>query len=136
MQLRAGRPLPIHTPALPVRNDTTMSITVRIKNGTLIEGESLCRTCRNAHIQKGFRESEETIFCAWWAPPVRPIQFKVAECSDYSNRLVPYRSELEKMALLINIEPTRKPAGFRSGIALANEEEEEEEEESVSSMSS
>lgn len=109
-----------------------MSITLRIKNGTLIEGESLCRTCRNAHIQKGFRESEEAIFCALCAP-LRPVPFKVAECTDYSNRLVPYRWELEKMALLINIEPARKPAGFRSGLAAAAAEDEEEED-SVSSM--
>ena len=104
-----------------------MGITLRIKNGTLIEGESLCRTCRNAHIQKGFRESEEAIFCAW-IPPLRAVTFKVAECSDYSNRLVPYRWELEKMALLIHLEPARKQAGFRSALG------EEDEEESDSSM--
>ncbi len=115
---------------MPVRNDTTVSITLRIKNGTLIEGESLCRTCRNAHIQKGFRESEEAIFCSWGQ--FRAVPFKVAECSDYSNRLVPYRWELEKMALLINIDPARKPAGFRTGIAASAEDEEEED--SVSSM--
>lgn len=106
-----------------------MTITLKIKGGTLIEGESLCRSCRNAHIQKGFRESEEAIFCACWIP-VRPLSFKVAECTDYSNRLVPYRWELEKMALLINIEPARKAAGFRAGLASDDEDEED----SVSSM--
>lgn len=105
-----------------------MAITLKIKGGTFIEGEALCRTCRNAHIQKGFRESEEAIFCACWAPP-RPVPFKVAECTDYSNRLVPFRWELEKMALLINIEPARKRAGFRGGA-----DEIEEEEDSISSM--
>jgi hypothetical protein len=109
-----------------------MSITLKIKNGTLVEGESLCRTCRNAHIQKGFRESEEAIFCAW-ATPMRAISFKVAECTDYSNRLVPYRWELEKMALLINIEPARKPAGFRAG-GFIKDAEPADEEDSVSSM--
>jgi len=104
-----------------------MSITFRIKNGTLIEGESLCRTCRNAHIQKGFRESEEAIFCAWGM--FRPVTFKVAECTDYSNRLVPYRWELEKMALLIHLDPARKPAGFRGGSSAADDEED-----SVSTM--
>ena len=108
-----------------------MTITLRIKNGTLVEGESLCRTCRNAHIQKGFRESEEAIFCAWG--PLRPVVFKVAECTDYSNRLVPYRSELEKMALLINVNPVRKPLGFRTDFAPAVEDEDDDED-SVSSM--
>jgi hypothetical protein len=109
-----------------------MTITLRIKNGSLIEGESLCRTCRSAHIQKGFRESEEAIFCAW-TTPLRSVAFKVAECTDYSNRLVPYRWELEKMALLINVQPSRKGFGFRTGFA-SDGEDEVEEEDSVSSM--
>lgn len=109
-----------------------MTITLKIKNGTLIEGESLCRTCRNAHIQKGFRESEEAIFCAWGQ--LRAVPFKVAECTDHSNRLVPYRSELEKMALLINIDPARKPTGFRPAPGFAKDADHMDEEDSVSSM--
>jgi len=109
-----------------------MTITLKIKNGTLVEGESLCRTCRNAHIQKGFRESEEAIFCAWGQ--LRAVPFKVADCTDYSNRLVPYRWELEKMALLINVDPKRKPAGFRTAPGFAKDAAESEEEDSVSSM--
>lgn len=108
-----------------------MTITLKIKNGTLVEGESLCRTCRNAHIQKGFRESEEAIFCNWTSP-VHPVLFKVAECTDYSNRLVPYRWELEKMALLINVDRARKPVGFR-GVAC-DADEDDNEDDSVSSM--
>jgi hypothetical protein len=90
-----------------------MTIALKIKNGTLVEGESLCRTCRNAHIQKGFRESEEAVFCAL-TTPIHAVTFKVAECTDYSNKLVPYRWELEKMALLINIDRKRKQVGFRA----------------------
>lgn len=112
-----------------------MTLTLKVRNGTLIEGETLCRTCRNAHIQKGFRESEEAIFCDWGK--FRAVPFKVADCTDYSNRLVPYRWELEKMALLINVNPARKPVGFGSGggfAASANEDDQEDEEDSVSSM--
>jgi len=108
-----------------------MTITLKIKNGTLVEGESLCRTCRNAHIQKGFRESEEAVFCTW--EKFRPVTFKVADCTDYSNRLVPYRWELEKMALLINIDPARKAMGFRGAAGFAPSDDEEDED-SVSSM--
>ena len=56
-----------------------MTITLKIKGGTLEEGESLCRSCRNAHIQKGFRESEETVFCSFGQ--FRAIPFKVADCT-------------------------------------------------------
>jgi hypothetical protein len=109
-----------------------MSITLRIKNGTLVEGESLCRSCRNAHIQRGFRESEEAIFCAL-TTPIHAVSFKVADCTDYSNKLVPYRWELEKMALLINIDPARKPFGFRGGADLVSDNDEDDED-SISSM--
>lgn len=109
-----------------------MSITLKIKNGTLVEGESLCRTCRSAHIQKGFRESEEAIFCNF--ARFRSVPFKVAECTDYENRTVPYRWELEQMALLINVERVRKQAGFTPGTGFAAPAEDEEEEDSVSVM--
>jgi hypothetical protein len=99
-----------------------MTISIKIKGGTLEEGESLCRTCRNAHIQKGFRESEETIICACYTP-LRQILFKVAECTDYADRTVPYRSEMEKMALLINVDPVRKRTGFKAGFAAEDEED-------------
>jgi uncharacterized cysteine cluster protein YcgN (CxxCxxCC family) len=102
-----------------------MSITLKIKNGTFVEGESLCRTCRSAHIQKGFRESEETIFCTF--ARFRAVPFKVAECTDYENRNVPYRWELEKMALLINVDPARKRAGFKVGTdAVAHDDVEDD----------
>jgi hypothetical protein len=108
-------------------------LTVRIKSGTLEEGESLCRSCRNAHIQRGFRESEEAIFCNFG--PLRPVRFKVAECTDYANRTVPYRWELEEMALRINVNPARKLTGFRTGGAgFASEDEDEDDADDVSVM--
>jgi len=87
-----------------------MSMTIKIRNGTLAEGESLCRTCRWVHMQKGFRESEEAIFCEWGA--LRPVRFKVAECTDYSDRTVPTRREMEDIALHIPVNVKRKAAGF------------------------
>jgi hypothetical protein len=104
-----------------------MSTTIRIKGGTMIEGESLCRTCRSAHIQKGFRESEEAVFCTFGR--LRPVRFKVAECTDYESRLVPCRWELEKMALLINVEPARKRSGFANAVGFAPAKEEVDDEE-------
>ena len=58
-----------------------MDTTVRIKGAMVHEGESLCKTCRWVHMQKGFRESEEGIFCDYGE--LRPVRFKVAECTDY-----------------------------------------------------
>lgn len=117
------------TPALGRLERNAMSATIKIKGGTLVEGDSLCKTCRSAHIQKGFRESEESVFCGFG--PLRAVRFKVAECTDYESRLVPYRWELEKMALLINVEPARKRSGFVNATGFAAESKEVEDEEEL-----
>lgn len=87
------------------------------------DGQSLCRTCYWAHAQKGFRESEETIFCLFG--PMRKVQFKVRDCTDYMNRTLPTRDQMEKIALIIQTEPARRRAGF-SRIGINNEAEEED----------
>jgi len=97
-----------------------------------VEGESLCRTCRWVHMQKGFRESEEAIFCDYGV--LRRVHFKVAECTEYIDRTVPTRHEMEKMALLIHVEPARKPAGFFNRPGVEPETEEADEGDSVSIM--
>jgi hypothetical protein len=91
-----------------------MSFTLKIMQAVSQVEESLCRTCRCAHIRKGFRESEEAVFCNFEGH-LRPVPFKVAECTDYANRTVPTRYELEQMALLINVPRTRRKAGFKNG---------------------
>ena len=108
-----------------------MAIDLKIKWALPPGGETLCRTCRHAHIQRGFRESEESILCGY-GTPLRTVPFKVADCTDYADRCVPERWEMERMALLINVPQARKPAGFRSGAGFAIEDDEEEE--SISSM--
>jgi hypothetical protein len=107
-----------------------MSGTIKIKGGLPPEGESLCKTCRWVHMQRGFRESEEAIFCNF--ANLRAVRFKVAECSDFESRMIPQRWELEKVALLINVPEARKPTGFRAVAGFAAQAEDEEE--SVSSM--
>lgn len=88
-----------------------MSIVI-FKNGNFNKDESLCRTCRFGHLQRGFRESEETVFCDYSYAVLRKVPFKVAECTDYVDRTVPTRWEMEKMALIINVEPARDLIGF------------------------
>ena len=102
-----------------------MSTTIRVKGGLPPEGETLCRTCRWVHMQRGFRESEEAVFCNFTM--LREVRFKVAECTDFESRSLPQQWELEKMALLINVPKARKPTGFRSGTGFAAPEEDEEE---------
>ena len=103
-----------------------MSVKEIIRKASARSEESLCETCRCAHIRQGFRESEQVIFCNL-GEQMRPVLFKVAECTDYANRSVPYRYELEQMALLINVPRTRKKTGFRAPVGFVPEPKQTEE---------
>jgi len=111
----------------PVRKQC-MSTTIKIRSSQPHGEEALCRTCRWVHMQKGFRDSEEAIYCDYGT--LRPLRFKVAECTDYMDRTAPSRAEMEGMALLINISPPGPNAGFTRALAgfWPGEEEEETEE--------
>ena len=87
------------------------------------DGQSLCRTCYWAHAQKGFRESQEAIFCMFG--PMRKVPFRVRDCTDYMNRTLPTRDQMEKIALIIPTEPVRNKLGF-SGVGFSNGSEEED----------
>src|SRR5262245_47626093 len=85
------------------------------------DGQSLCRTCYWAHAQKGFRESEEAIFCMFG--PLRKVPFPVRDYTDYMNRALPTRAQMEKIALIIPTQPARKKLGFsRVGFSNGSEE--------------
>ncbi len=83
-----------------------------IKDGTPLEGESLCETCVYALILRGYRETEEEVFCCYGQ--FRPVGFKVRECTAFCSRTVPTRYEMEQIALVIPTSPARKPTGFKS----------------------
>ncbi|HEY3929884.1 MAG TPA: hypothetical protein VGL89_16050 [Candidatus Koribacter sp.] len=85
---------------------------ITVKNGTAVGAESLCLRCMHGHRQKGFRESEELLFCTYiWEAP-RRVPFKVAECTSYSERNTLSMYQMQQMALLINPASTAKSAGF------------------------
>jgi hypothetical protein len=99
--------------------------TIVMKKSALGEEDSLCHACYWAHIQRGFRESEEAVFCCF--SKFRPVPFKVADCTDFSSKTVPTREQMEKIALIIPTKPARKPSGF-AGIGFAGEDASEIEE--------
>jgi hypothetical protein len=89
------------------------------------DGESLCKSCMWVHMQRGFRESEEAIFCGH-AYPTRAVKFAVRECTDYSSRITPSRKEMEEIALIIPVERLRRPAGFARRNTFAPQDENDE----------
>ena len=87
------------------------------------DGQSLCRSCYWSHVQSGYRESEEDVFCCFG--PMRRVRFKVRDCTDFFNKNLPTREQMEKIALIIPVEPHRKRIGFGEGKADIVQDEEE-----------
>lgn len=87
---------------------------IYVKNGTPVETDSLCTTCTYAHILRGYRESEEKVFCNYVYQQLIPITFKIRECSGYSDKNKPSWEEMEELAIEVRPGPTFKHVGFRS----------------------
>jgi len=65
---------------------------------------SLCNSCHWAHIQHGFAESEEAVLCVFLRP-ARMVPFKVSQCTDYTDKRIPSRRDMEEIAWII---PTKR----------------------------
>lgn len=86
-------------------------MTLNVKNGTPMHGPSLCGTCTNAHIEKGYRASEKLVVCTAHEP-AHPVQFSVRECTDYRDRTRQSLWEMEKIAWLLAPQGSKRKAGF------------------------
>lgn len=100
-------------------------MSVVIRNGRSQVTESLCNSCYWAHIQRGFAESEEVILCAFLRP-ARLVPFKVSMCTDYNDKRVPSRSDMEQIAWIIRTKDVNRQVGFTK---VEEEEETEKEDE-------
>ena len=98
-----------------------MTTKLVIKNDVPETGESLCSTCTWAHIQKGYRQSEEVVYCDYAYPP-RHVPFKVSQCTKYNDKTLPSMRQMEKMAWILEVRPGGKVAGF---IQASPDEDEE-----------
>jgi hypothetical protein len=86
-------------------------MTLIVKNGTPMHGPSLCETCTNAHIQKGYRASEKVVICSAHEPG-HPVRFSVRECTDYRDRTRQSLWEMEKIAWVLGPTGSKRKAGF------------------------
>jgi hypothetical protein len=102
-----------------------MSISITVRNGTAVGQESLCRTCRHAHIQLGYSESEEVVRCGYFYEDPWLVSFAVSECTNYLSKLVPTLYEMEKMAFIIDVKKVNARAGFGGAVAVISKAEEE-----------
>ena len=86
-------------------------MSIIIRNGRPQVTESLCNSCYWAHIQRGFAESEEVILCAFLRP-ARLVPFKVSQCTDYYDKRVPSRQDMEEIAWIIRTKNVNRQVGF------------------------
>jgi hypothetical protein len=54
---------------------------------------------------------EEVIVCAFLRP-ARLVPFKVSMCTDYNDKRVPSKSEMEEIAWIIRTKDVNRPVGF------------------------
>jgi hypothetical protein len=71
----------------------------------------LCETCSKAHIEKGYRESEEIVFCtATWYE--HQVPFRVRQCSGYQEIKRQTLKQMEDIAWDIPADGRKRTAGF------------------------
>jgi hypothetical protein len=99
-----------------------MSTTIHVRNGTPAGNVSLCYTCRYAHIQQGYADSEKQVRCGYFYEQVRPVQFAVRTCTDHLSKLVQTVDEMKRVAVILDakeIARRHSATGF-SQLKIAN----------------
>lgn len=86
--------------------------TIYVKNGTPLEAQSKCASCVHAHILRGFRESEEVVYCTFAYDRLLLVPFKVYQCSSYTDRQRPTWKQMKDLAIDILPLSSGKTAGF------------------------
>jgi hypothetical protein len=84
---------------------------IRIRTGTPKGSESLCNSCYWAHIQRGFAESEQVVLCAFLRH-ARLVPFKVSQCTDYNDKRIPSKRDMEDIAWIIRTKDVNRSMGF------------------------
>jgi hypothetical protein len=84
---------------------------VYVKNGTPPFGPSLCESCVNGHVERGYRENEELVMCEATYFGHR-VQFPVRECSSYTEKKRQTLRQLEKIAWIFEAKGNKRVAGF------------------------
>ena len=83
---------------------------VRVKNGTPVGNEHLCKRCSWGQFVTGYRESDLLVICTNATPNFR-VPFPVYECSEFSDRHKPTWDQMSKLA--IEVDPLRVSAKTR-----------------------
>lgn len=83
---------------------------LKVKNGTPVGSQHLCKRCSWGQFVTGYRESDLFVVCMRPDPSFR-VPFAVYECSEFSDRYRPTWDEMSRLA--IEVEPVRVSAKTR-----------------------
>jgi len=98
-------------------------VTIKVRGGTPQGGGTLCQTCSYGHLIKGFRATEEEVFCRYFYLE-REIRFPVSECTFYEDRRLASKKEMEDIAWILRTDMPRRRVGFISPEQLREIEDE------------
>jgi hypothetical protein len=87
-----------------------MSIKIRVRGGTAMGSENLCRTCRKATFIKGHAWSKELVYCGELSEYVK---FPVFECSAYDDKNLVSLGTMKEVAWIL-VPKKGQPMGFVS----------------------
>lgn len=96
---------------------------VYVKNGTPLDGPSLCETCTQAFIARGYRKSDELVVCQATYPD-RRVKFPVRECSRFTDKIRQTLQEMQQIAWVLAPRGSKRQAGFLTPDESATEEDE------------
>jgi len=97
-------------------------MSIQVKDGTPLHGESICATCSHALIVKGFRGSEEIVACRATYPALR-VTFPVRECSSHADKNRQDLEEMERIAWVLQVRGSNRKAGFVPASQLRKEQD-------------
>jgi hypothetical protein len=88
-------------------------VTIKVRGGTPEGSGTLCQTCSDGHLIKGFRVTEEEVFCRYFYLE-REIHFPVSECTFYEDRRLASKKEMEDIAWILRTDMPWRRVGFIS----------------------
>jgi hypothetical protein len=84
---------------------------IYVKNGTPVNGPSLCESCSQVFSARGYSETELVVVCrGLW--PQRRMHFPVRTCTGYIEKNKPTFDEMEEIALVLDRVALKRDAGF------------------------
>ena len=86
-------------------------VRIKVRGGTAIGSENLCRGCRKATFIKGHAWSKEVVYCSSLGSYVK---FPVAECSDYDDKNLVSLGAMKDVAWVLVPKKSGQPMGFVS----------------------